>query len=308
MILSVSRRTDIPCYYSDWFMNRINAGYVLTRNPMNPAQISRIDLNSEIVDCIVFWTKDAQNMLPHLAVLDRLGYQYYFQFTLTHYDKTIERNLRDKLEIEDSFIALSKQIGSERVLWRYDPIILNDTMNIAYHKEQFERMCEKLSPYTSRVTISFVDLYAKLKTSLIRPITLEEETELAVLFGSIAKAYGLSAVACCEKTDLSKYGIEKSSCIERKTIEKICGTGLDLVPDKNQRDGCGCCQSIDIGSYNTCKNSCIYCYANQSDTSVKRNCEKHNPAGELLTGVVSADEKILQRKVKSDIINQYRLF
>lgn len=129
MILSASRRTDIPCYYSEWFMNRIRAGYVLTRNPMNHAQLSLISLSPDAVDCIVFWTKDAKKMLPHLNELDRIGYKYYFQFTLTPYNKTIEKNLRDKMEIEDTFIELSKKIGKERVIWRYDPIILNETLD-----------------------------------------------------------------------------------------------------------------------------------------------------------------------------------
>ncbi|MEG1426520.1 MAG: DUF1848 family protein, partial [Oscillospiraceae bacterium] len=113
MILSASRRTDIPCRYSEWFMNRVRAGYVLTRNPRNHAQLSKISLSPDIADCIVFWTKDAANMLPYLHELDRMGYSYYFQFTLTPYDRTLEANLRPKAEIEDTFIELSKLIGRE---------------------------------------------------------------------------------------------------------------------------------------------------------------------------------------------------
>lgn len=124
MILSASRRTDIPCYYSEWFINRLKAGYVFTRNPMNHAQISRINLSPDIVDCIVFWTKDPANMLDRLHILDEIGYKYYFQFTLTPYGKEIECSLREKSQIIETFIKLSETIGKDKVLWRYDPIIL----------------------------------------------------------------------------------------------------------------------------------------------------------------------------------------
>jgi hypothetical protein len=291
MIISASRRTDIPCYYSEWFMNRIRAGYVLTRNPMNHAQLSRIPLSPDAVDCIVFWTKDAVNILPHLDELDHSGYKYYFQFTLTPYDNTIEKNLRNKAEIEDTFIRLGKMIGKERVIWRYDPIILNDVLDISYHKEQFGRMCHKLSEYMETVTISFVDIYRKIKTNAIRPITDEEVAELGSFISITARDHGLRAVACCETMDLSVYGIKKASCIDKTLIERICGTKLNVLHDRNQRNGCGCCQSIDIGAYNTCRNGCIYCYANYSESSVKSNCEKHNPNGELLIGEVKNGEK-----------------
>ena len=259
MILSASRRTDIPCYYAEWFTNRIRAGYVLTRNPMNHAQLSKIPLSSEVVDCIVFWTKDAANILPYLGELDAFGYNYYFQFTLTPYDRTLEPNLRPKPEIETTFTRLSKRIGRECVVWRYDPIILNDTLlDIAYHKAQFARMCGKLSPFTDTVVISFVDMYTKLKTPLIRPITEVEIAELSAFIGKTAKQYGIRAVACSESGDLSGYGIEKSACIDRGRIERLIGCPLDIKNDKNQRANCGCCESIDIGAYNTCMNGCVY--------------------------------------------------
>ena len=215
MILSASRRTDIPCYYSDWFMNRINAGYVYVRNPMNHVQIRKIPLSPDVIDCIVLWTKDAKNIIDKLPVLNHLGYKYYFQFTLTPYDKTIEKNLRDKCEIEDTFIELSRRIGKERVIWRYDPVILNNVLDASYHNSEFERMCDKLCGYTETVTISFVDMYTKLKTNLIRSITDEEITEISTVIGMQAETHGLRVTACCEKTDLSIFGIEKASCIDK---------------------------------------------------------------------------------------------
>lgn len=308
MIVSASRRTDIPCYYSEWFINRLKAGFVITRNPRNSAQISRLPLNPELVDCLVFWTKDAKNILSSLKLIDEMGYKYYFQFTLTPYDRTIEQNLRDKPTIEDTFIELSRQIGKERVLWRYDPIVLNNSLTIDYHKLQFERLCQKLAPFTASVTISFVEVYRKLKTPLIREITDEEKVELAGFIGETAKAYGLTAKACCEKTDLTPYGIQKASCIDKAVLERVCGCSLNISPDKNQRNGCGCMESTDIGAYNTCLNGCVYCYANDSSVTTLRRYNSHKPNSEMLIGSIPEGEKITDRNGKSNKQQQIRLF
>ncbi len=308
MILSASRRTDIPCYYAEWFMNRIRAGYALTRNPMNHAQLSKISLSPENVDCIVFWTKDAANMLPHFDELDRRGYRYYFQFTVTPYGSDLEQNLRPKSEIAETFIALSQRIGRDRVVWRYDPIILNDAIDVKYHKTEFRHLAEKLSPFTDTVTISFADLYPKLKNAPLRPITGGEIAELSEIIGAAATEYGLRAVACCEKIDLTKYGIGRSSCVDKGRIEKICGCPLRIKADPNQREGCGCVESTDIGAYNTCINGCIYCYANNGPDAAKRRHASHNPKSELLIGTAADGEKITDKKTESNLVQQMILF
>ncbi len=308
MILSASRRTDIPCYYSAWLMNRLKAGYALTRNPMNHAQISKIPLTPDVTDCIVFWTKDAANIMPALKTIDNMGYKYYFQFTLTPYDRIIEKNLRDKADIKKTFIELSGILGKERVLWRYDPIILNDFISIDYHKEQFIRLCDDLYKYTGSVTISFADIYSKHHTKFIREITDGEITELSSFIGQTVKEYGLAAKACSEKADLTTYGIGKASCIDKVVIEKICGFTLDLAADKNQRDCCGCYESIDIGAYNTCLNGCVYCYANSGTSSTERRHNLHNPESEILAGSVGEGEKTTDRKIQSHKRNQIKLF
>ena len=154
MILSASRRTDIPCFFGEWFMRRLGAGYALVRNPMNRAQISRVPLTPDVVDCIVFWTKDPERFLPHLDELDRLGYSYYFQFTLTPYGRDVERNLRPKPEIEETFLRLSRRIGAERTVWRCDPILLTDGFGVQRHKEEFLRLCERFEGHTDTVTLS----------------------------------------------------------------------------------------------------------------------------------------------------------
>lgn len=284
--MSVSRRTDIPCYYSEWFMNRVRAGYAFARNPMNSAQLKRVNLAPEEVDAFVFWTKHARNMLKHLDELDARGYSYYFQHTLTPYDAQIERNLAPKQEIIADFIELSRRAGAERVVWRYDPIILNGMMGAEYHRERFAYLADALYKYTHAVTISFVDVYAKLNTPLVRRILPEEMAEVSGIIGELARARGLNAAACCEDMDLSAYGIGRASCIDRARIERITGRDLSAGADKNQRAGCGCAQSVDIGAYDTCLNGCVYCYANKGVSAARRRHANHNPHGELLVGEI----------------------
>ena len=298
MILSASRRTDIPCYYGEWFINRLKAGYAVVRNPMNHAQVSKAPLTPDVVDCIVFWTKDAQNFMQYLPILDELGYRYYFQFTLTPYGRDVEKNLRPKSEIVETFINLSKAVGKERVIWRYDPIIVNDTLTIDYHKEQFSSLCGRLSGYTEEVFFSFVDPYKKIKAAAVRPIPDDAILSLGQYIGETAAAHGLTARLCCENVDLSAYGVRHGSCMDKEPIEKICGCKLTVPADKSQRKGCKCVQSIDIGAYNTCPNGCVYCYASYSAASAMVNYRAHNPESEILTGTMPDSEKLPVRNVK----------
>ena len=307
MILSASRRTDIPCYFSEWFMNRIREGYVLSRNPMNYNQISRIALSPNVVDCIVFWTKDAANILPYLDELDGLGFRYYFQYTITPYGCQLEKNLREKSGIEDSFVELSRRIGRERVVWRYDPVLYTEGVDFAYHREHFVRMCEKLAAYSDTVMVSFIDIYAKVKSSGLRALREDEMTELAEFFRVTAKEYGIRASACCERSELLPEGMEMEACIDRRRVERICGYSLALPSEKNQRDGCRCCASVDIGAYNSCVNGCVYCYANRGTSGAEKYLRSHNPKGELLVGTLLEGEKVSVRKVESHRIFRQEL-
>ena len=161
MILSVSRRTDIPAFFSKWFINRIREGYVLVRNPMNYHQISKINLSPKSIDCIVFWTKNAKPMLPYLKEIGE-QYPFYFQYTLNAYGKDIEQNLPPLNERLKTIKMLSQTIGKERVIWRYDPILLSPTYNIEWHVEQFKILAQELSNYVETCVFSFLDL---LKTA-----------------------------------------------------------------------------------------------------------------------------------------------
>lgn len=311
MIISASRRTDIPTYYSDWFFNRLKEEYVLVRNPMNYHQISRISLSSDIVDGIVFWTKNPLPMLNRLPELER--YNYYFQFTLTAYDKDVEPNIPSKNNILiPAFQQLSKSIGRERVVWRYDPIFFNDRYTMEYHCKYFRALSARMGDYTEKCTVSFLDIYrntARNTQSLkIYPETKEQQIELMQRFSEIAKEYGFYIDTCSEAIDLDKLGIAHASCIEKERFERIGKFKLSVGKDPNQRPECGCISSVDIGTYNTCKNGCLYCYANYSNNAVVKNTQEHNPLSPLLFGDIGPDDVIKERKLTSLKEDQFTLF
>lgn len=304
MILSVSRRTDIPAFYSDWFFNRLDDGYVLVRNPMNIHQVSRILLLPDVVDCIVFWSKNPQPMLSRLSEIEK--YHYYFQFTLNAYGLDLEEKMPPLSERIATFKTLAERIGPDRVIWRYDPIIVTDIYSVQYHIEQFEQLARELHSYTKRCTISFVDVYRKLQSNFrrleIRENSNEEMLSIATSLSRICKEQGITLETCAEKMDLSFLGIEHAHCIDEKLISSIIGEKIDVSKDKNQRAECGCVSSIDIGQYNTCPNGCAYCYANYNTSLTERNYRDHDPKSPLLIGSIEKGDKITERKMASQII------
>ncbi|MDD3012644.1 MAG: DUF1848 domain-containing protein [Candidatus Gastranaerophilales bacterium] len=305
MIISASRRTDIPAFYSEWFINRLNEGFLYVRNPMSIHQVSKIRLTPDVVDFIVFWTKNPEEMISKLHQLE--DYNYYFQFTLTSYDKDIESNVSSKGKcIIPTFKKLSDKIGPEKVIWRYDPILLNKKYTLDYHTDNFEKIAKQLSNYTNRCTISFLDFYKKternLKEYFIEDFTIDSQKFLAKSLSEIAKQYNLKIDTCSENIDLEEYEITHANCIDAELMEKLTNYSFKVVKDKNQRKECGCVESIDIGAYNTCKHNCRYCYANFNEKQVETNCSYHNPKSPLIYGEVSnLEDKITERKVKSII-------
>lgn len=302
MIISTSRRTDIPSYYSEWFSNRIKEKYVLVRNPMNYHQVSRIDLSPEVVDCIVFWTKNPIPMIPKLERLQ--NYHYYFQFTLTGYGQDVERNLPSKkMILLPVFQRLSKEIGREKVVWRYDPIFFSEKYSMEYHCRCFAELAEELAGYTEKCTVSFMDAYKNTERN-IKALnyvndTYAMQTDLLQRFVEIANRNGLYIDTCAEAGDFEKLGVKHAHCIDKERIERIIGCKMNVDKDPNQRAECGCVSSIDIGAYNTCKNGCLYCYANYMADSVEKNFGAHNPKSPLLIGEITEADTIKERKVKS---------
>ena len=311
MILSASRRTDIPTYYFDWFCNRIKEGFVYVRNPMNIHQIGKIALSPDVVDGIVFWTKNASPMIDRLDELR--DYIYYFQFTLNAYGKDVEPNIPSKNDIViPAFQKLSQKIGKDKVIWRYDPILFNQNYTVEYHVKYYKMLVDKLAGYTEKCTVSFLDLYRNTQRNIaqleiVNP-TIQQKKELMQKFSEIAKAAGIYIDTCAEDIDLSKFGIRHAHCIEKERFERLGDYKLTVEKDKNQRPECGCIASIDIGAYNTCKNGCLYCYANFSQNTVSKNYSLHDLNSPLLFGTVTNIDVIKVRDVKSCIDCQINIF
>ena len=306
MIISASRRTDIPAFYSKWFMNRIKDGYVLVQNPYNTKQIRKVFLTPFQVDAIVFWTRNAKPLIPYLDDLDKLGYNYYFQYTITGYKRELERFTPSPQKAIETFIELSDKIGKEKVIWRYDPIILSDYSSYNEHLRLFEKISNMLENKTDKVVISFADSYKKITNNLKNigyKDILENKKELYLFceeLSNIVKDRNIQIETCTEEIDLSIFGINPTKCIDDKLLDKLFNKNLCAIKDKNQRKECGCVESIDIGMYNTCSHGCVYCYATFSDNTVKKNRQKHNPSSALLLGEL----KVLDEEIKKKIYQE----
>ena len=303
MFLSVSRRTDIPAFYTEWFFNKLEKGFLYVRNPINFNQVSKINLSNDLIDCIVFWTKNPLKIIPKLDQLDEYGHRYYFQITINAYGRVIENNVPDLNDLISSFIEISKKIGKPKVIWRYDPIILSKEFTIDYHVNKFEYISRKLYPHTERCVISFLDMYPNTRKKLsnigLKEISKNDMAIIANRFSLINRKYNLEIVTCSEKINLEKYGIKHGKCIDDALFTKIFQVPIEVKKDKTQRKECECVTSIDIGSYNTCNHECRYCYANSNDGLRNKNILTHNPSSPFLFGEKEVGDKITERKINS---------
>ncbi len=308
MVLSVSRRTDIPNYYAEWWLNRLKEGYVLVRNPRNPRQVSRLVLPREAIDCMVFWTKNPANMMQRLEQLR--DYCFYFQFTLTGYGPEIEPGLPDKESLIAVFQELSKRIGRQRVIWRYDPIFLSGKYSMQFHKQAFAAMSRKLCGFTERVVISFLDLYRKIEQTTrelgLRVPCREEMLELAGELAELASAADMKIQACAEALNLTDVGIEAGSCIDRDLIERLTGREMKKGRAAGQREACGCMESIDVGAYDTCLCGCRYCYAARGTRMATGR--QYDPKAPMLFGQVLPGDRVTTRECGSWSTGQLRLW
>lgn len=292
MIISASRRTDIPAFYAEWFMRRIEAGYCTVVNPFNSKQVSRVSLLPADVDVIIFWTRNAKPLLPYLPLLDAKKLAYYFQYTITGYPKVLEQNVPSLDEAIDTFKRLSAQIGAERVIWRYDPICLTNITDCAWHLRQFRLISEALRGQTKRVVISIVDNYRKAEQNFrqlakqgiaVETVDIAEIGPLLKEVADIAAKNNMEIYSCAEVLDLTPYGIKPGKCIDDEYISQIFGISVSSQKDKGQRPGCGCVQSKDIGAYDTCLHGCAYCYASTMRMAAK-NYKLHDDASPSLIG------------------------
>ena len=286
MIISASRRTDIPGFYMSWLMERLEEGYVTVQNPINKKQMKRVSLEENEVDGIVLWTKNPGNILPYIRKLE--SYNLYFQITVNPYGKRVEQNIPplDKRILDVK--TLSRMIGKEYIHWRYDPILLMDNIDVHDHIRMFSDIAERISPYVNGVTISFYDTYRKsakrCRDMGVKGPTQEQMMALGESIGFIGQHYGLKVETCCEAIDLSQYGVEKGACIDGALLSKIWQRPLLIKKDQGQRNGCLCTSTIDIGMYDSCGHGCIYCYATKGHDMPYVSHPDHRFTSTLLIG------------------------
>lgn len=300
MILFVSGRCDIPAFFSNWFFHRLDAGFVDVRNPFNPHQISRIPLKESTIDVIIFCTK---NPIPMLPRLHEIPFPYIFHITLTPYHKDIEKSVANKKNIIEAIKTMSNQIGKDRVIVRYDPILLNDVYTIDYHTRAFQRMCEQLHSHIHTIIISFVDMYKNTKTNMrkmkLQEISEQDMMEIGKRFGTIADRYHMKVQTCAEQIDLRAYGIRQGECMNLEDISKAIGHTFEPPKGKGVRNElCGCLASVDIGDYNCCPHECLYCYANYDAKCIHDRVLLHDELSSVLLGHIEAMDRITIREDK----------
>ena len=307
MIINTGQRTDIPAFYSQWFVNRLKAGFVLVRNPYNPQSVTRYSLSPDVVDIIGFCTKNPAPMLQHMEMLRPYGQFWYV--TITPYGRGIEPHVPAKKDVLDSFIRLSEQVGIDSIGWRYDPIFISETYPVERHIRAFEYIAKALSGYTRIAVISFIDLYEKTRRNFpeARTVTAEERVTLGKAFAEIGRRYGMTVKACAEGDDLAPYGIDCTGCMTVDMYERALHSQLKVPAKAPARAECACYLGGDIGAYNTCGHLCRYCYANYDAETVRRNMAAHDPDSPLLIGHLMPGDVVHEPPQASWIDNQLML-
>lgn len=281
MIVSASRRTDIPAFHMDWLTARVREGFACSQNPRNPRQIRRVELNPDSTQ-LVLWTKNAAPMLQYLPVLE--PFAYYVQYTLTPYGAEIEPGLPDRQRRVDTFRRLSDILGPHRVVWRCDPFLWGSGISTEWLTDQYGSLAQALSGWTETCIISFVDLYRcmqrRFSSQGLRPGTAEEKTQIALAVQRISQDCGMQAAACCES---GPGGVlPPAHCIDAGLLSRLAGTSLPAAKDRSQRPHCLCSSSVDIGAYDTCRHGCVYCYAQHHKTVPAAEEIRCDPASPLL--------------------------
>lgn len=285
MILSAAMRTDIPAFYSEWFMNRVKEGFVYVRNPYYKNKVTKYVISPSVVDLLCFGTKNPHPMLKYIDELKK-SYKMLWYVTITPYGKDIEPNVPIKKQVILDVKKLSNKLGYQSIMVRYDPIFMNDKFDVNMHILAFQKLALELKGYIHDITISFLDLYEKVKKNApdLRPPTKNEEVILAKAFSRIGKENDIIVHSCYEDNSLANYGLDISGCMSKKIVERACGFRLDPPKSSNMRGSCNCLLGHDIGEYNSCMHLCRYCYANYNKITVMENVKKHDIHSPFLIG------------------------
>lgn len=317
VIISASRATDIPAFYADWFTERLRQEYIKWRNPFNGKYLY---VSLERARLVVFWSKNPHPIMQHLETIRETIPNFYFQYTLNDYEaERLEIGVPPLAQRIETFIELSELVGKEKVIWRFDPLILMDTVGVDELLGKVEYIGNQLKGYTEKLVFSFADIahYKKVQQNLqqshipYREFQERQMTEFAVGLQRLNQSWNLQLATCAEQIPLETYGIAHNKCIDDDLIIRLFShdealmefLGVNILPpdlfhpepriektrnlkDKGQRPACGCIVSKDIGEYNTCPHQCEYCYANTSKELAVENWRrcKNNLNSESISG------------------------
>lgn len=320
VIVSASRSTDIPGFYADWFLQRLMKGYSAWTNPFNGVKNY---VSYGRTRLIVFWSKNPESLLKPNGLLDYLqekSINCYVQFTLNNYEvEGLEKGVPPLSNRIDTFKALAERLGIGKVIWRFDPLILTDIIDVDTLLKKIQHIGDYLQGYTEKLVFSYADIvsYKKVRSNLelngihYKEFSVNEMLQFADGLQRLNEKWGYTLATCGERIDLSRFGVEHNKCIdddlmikffsEDKVLMDFLGVEIqdaDLFSgertiikkknnkDKGQRQYCGCIVSKDIGEYNTCAHLCEYCYANSSKELALRNLQIHrsNPLADTITG------------------------
>jgi hypothetical protein len=284
MVISVSRRCDIPRFRFDWFMEKLNTGFVDVANPFNAAQIRRVSLRPSPegggADVFVFWTRDPRAILANAEKLENLRLPFYVMVTVTGYPAALEPNVPPAEIICAAMGELARKTGPRRVIWRYDPVFLSSITDEDFHRRNFGMLAGNLAGAVRRVIVGLYDEYGGAKrriAALEKAGVLQMRTpalsgaglpfsadngacRLLADLAQTAKDAGMEIQSCAGAENFQAAGIQAGACVDGELLRELWGIESG-GRDKNQRPHCLCSQSVDIGRYGDCPAGCVYCYA-----------------------------------------------
>jgi DNA repair photolyase len=279
-IISASRRTDIPAFYSEWFVNRLKAGSVYVQQPYT-RKLFRVSLRPEDVSAIVFWSKNYAPLLNKLDKIEQTTKNLYFHFTITA-NQELELHTPAYKDAVRDYIFLSQRYSAEQLAWRFDPICLTDKLPFEAYEKRFVQCAERLKGHTRHCIISFAHPYKKTIANLQKyaqqamlELSEEKKKEYALRLAARAEQYGIRLFACCNDYLVSD-SILKARCIDGHALSEIFKTPLDTRTAASRKE-CGCAKSTDLGAYDTCAHGCLYCYANADTNKAITTRKRHNP-------------------------------
>jgi len=309
-IISASRRTDIPHYFTDWFKERRKAGFAEYRTVFGGGKNGRfhVSLKSEDVLGYLFWTKFAGPFHEQLEILRAEGVPYIFQYTLTGYGKEIQPGIPERTAVIDDFLRVSASLPKAAAIqWRYDPILVSSDYSSDWHRQNFTAIADQLQAATRVVNVSFIEPYLKAitkapdwrdirwrqpdpvrhKTALNKYPELcsigAEEDELMIDLAEIARQRGIELRVCCNQEYAGSFST--AACCG---LELFQAYGADIeqrvaaLASGPSRPGCSCLKTIDIGMDTTCPGGCFYCYVTTSIERARFNHDQHDPAASMM--------------------------